>query len=108
MAKKWAASFYHSLKWRACRNSYIMHRMQIDGGLCEVCGLEVGYIVHHVRELDEASIHDPEIALNWDNLRYECKSCHDAEPGHWLDSKGYAKPLAKFGPDGQPVDVRRF
>ena len=107
--KDWAKSFYTSKKWCACRASYISTRMATDGGLCEVCGREQGYIVHHIVPLNETNISDPLIALNHENLRYECKQCHDDEEGHYLDAKGVKRLVCMFDENGQPkVDLRRM
>lgn len=86
--RDWAKPFYNSKAWKKCRESYIKKRMQIDGGICEVCGIEQGYIVHHIQPLTEQNVSNPFICLNHDNLRYECKQCHDREEGHYLDGKG--------------------
>ncbi len=47
MAKDWAKAFYKSAAWQKCRDSYIAKRIAADGGLCEECQEELGYIVHH-------------------------------------------------------------
>lgn len=104
--QEFARKFYKSGAWQACRAAYIAQRVQEDGGLCECCGEEPGYIVHHVVHLTPENITDPAVALNPANLSYECKVCHDLHEGHGV-GKG-KKPLARFGPDGQPVDLRRI
>ena len=43
MAKEFSKSFYSSAAWQKARHAYIMHRIAIDGGLCEVCGETVGF-----------------------------------------------------------------
>lgn len=107
--KDWAKSFYQSKQWYRCRASYIAMRMATDGGLCEVCGKEQGYIVHHIRPLTEQNIGDPNISLNHDNLRFECKQCHDEEEGHYYDAKGVKRLICLFDENGQPaVDLRRI
>lgn len=79
MPSRVSDQFYHSQKWRKCRESYIAERMAIDGGMCEVCHEEPGYIVHHKIWIDETNINNPEITLNHENLRYECLRCHNLE-----------------------------
>ena len=79
MAKPWAKAFYNSKAWRRCRDSFIDQRVIADGGLCEVCHEEPGYIVHHVKELTPVNILDPNISLNHSNLMFVCKKCHDKE-----------------------------
>lgn len=79
MAKEFAKAFYNSTKWQKCRNAYIKHRQSIDGGLCESCHKNMGYIVHHKEELTPENIHDPDVALNFSNLKYDCHVCHNKE-----------------------------
>ena len=104
--KAFAKQFYRSKAWQACRTAYIAKRLQIDGGLCEECRDQQGYIVHHLITLTPENIVNPAVALNHSLLAYVCKDCHDAYEGHGL-TKG--KPMAcAFGPDGQPIDRRRL
>lgn len=106
--KDYAKSFYHSKRWLVCREGYIQNRVLIDGGLCEVCKKNLGYILHHRVLLTEQNINDPEVTLSWDNLRWECKACHDEEEDHWNDSIGKRKPRAMFDANGQPIDQRKI
>jgi len=87
MAKSWAKGFYNSKAWERCRDSYIQERILFDGGLCEICHEEPGYIVHHVRELTPGNINDPDISLNHSNLQYVCKKCHDKEHGVFCEAE---------------------
>ena len=100
--KQWAKKFYHSDKWQRCRKAYIQQRMLIDGGLCEECKQEQGYIVHHKTYLTEKNINDPMISLNPDNLKYVCKECHDRYDGHGVGSK----LRVVFDSNGQPIKRR--
>ncbi len=104
--QEFARIFYKSKEWQVCRAAYIAWRVLVDGGLCECCGKEPGYIVHHEIMLTSENINDPEVALNPEYLSYECKACHDLHEGHGVGNG--KKPLARFGPDGQPVDLRRI
>ena len=89
--KDFAKSFYKSAKWLKCRAAYIKYRVMIDGGYCEVCHERLGYIT---------------ITLSFDNLRYDCKDCHDREDVHpfikdkklkcWFDENG--NPIADVEP----------
>lgn len=81
MARDFAKSFYASKEWKKCRATYIAHRKSIDGGLCESCNEKPGYIVHHKTELTPENIHDPDIALGLNNLKYDCLECHNQENG---------------------------
>ena len=107
--QSWAKAFYNSKSWQKCRQAYIAKRMQMDGGVCEVCRIEQGYIVHHIVQLTKENIGNPQISLNFDNLRYECKQCHDEEEGHYLDGKKVKRLLCVFDDKGQIIgDLRRF
>lgn len=109
MAKEWAKKFYNSKAWLTCRSSYISIRFNIDGGLCEVCKEQQGYIVHHKIQLTEENISNPMIALNHNLLSFECKECHDKHEGHGVrgtGTKDIVKPNAVFDANGQPIDIR--
>lgn len=80
--KDFAKKFYHSKKWQDCRNAYISERNKTDGGLCEECKEAPGYIVHHRVLLNEHNIDNTEITLNFKNLKFVCKNCHDKEEIH--------------------------
>ena len=75
--KEWAKRFYNSKPWLLSRASYISYRVSIDGGACERCEDDLGYIVDHITELTHENINNPDIALNHDNLQYLCLSCHN-------------------------------
>lgn len=74
MAKDYAVSFYESVKWRKCRDSYAASKYYV----CERCG-KAGTIVHHKIYITPANINDPNITLNWDNLELLCAACHNKE-----------------------------
>ena len=105
--KDWARSFYRSKAWLKCRNAYIRKRVGIDGGLCEVCKDDLGFIVHHKVHLTPENISDPEISLNEENLAYVCKACHDQFEGHGLQHAHKLQPLVVFDRDGMPVALTR-
>ena len=104
MAKSWAKEFYNGPNWKECRAGYIAERIRVDGGLCEVCRERLGYIVHHKIHLTRQNIQDPEIALNWKHLSYECKKCHDMHEGHGI--KRSVLPVCEFDFDGNPTQIR--
>lgn len=106
MAKEWAKQFYNSKKWDRCKASYKEMRIRIDGGLCEVCRENLGYMVHHKIMLTPENINNPEISLNHDYLSYECKKCHDQHEGHGVGQKG-AGLLVMFDENGQPMPMKR-
>ena len=107
MAKEWAKSFYNSKRWKKCRDSYIADRVAIDGGMCEECKEEQGYIVHHEILLTEQNINNPNIALNHKYLKYVCKDCHDEYEEHGIGHKK-VKALCLFDEDGQPISLREI
>jgi len=79
--KEYAKQFYQGRAWKQCRLSFIKKRQQIDGGMCQQCQEELGYIVHHKINLTPSNINNVEISLNHHNLEYLCKKCHDKEHG---------------------------
>lgn len=94
--------FYKTKAWQRARKNYIEQRLLIDGGICEVCGKDFGKIVHHKVWLNDERANDPSIALNPDNFRYECQTCHNKEvdtseevPG------GILRRQYKYGPNGE-------
>lgn len=89
--------FYKSQAWRRTRNAYIKYRISIDGGICEVCGRELGLIVHHKIWLNDENCNDPTISLNFNNLRYECQTCHNKEK----DPSRKAPGRVAYGPNGE-------
>ena len=95
MAREFAKRFYASAAWQRCRDGYIAKRRTIDGGMCETCHEQPGYIVHHTVWLTPNNIGDPSIALNHDMLRYDCLVCHNKEV------EGETAPRYRFGPGGQ-------
>lgn len=79
MAREFAKKFYSSPEWEATRLAYIK---SVDG-LCEDClakGIyKPGKVVHHMIHLTPGNIVNPEVALNFKNLRYLCQDCHAAQ-----------------------------
>lgn len=100
MAKDFAKAFYSSAAWKRCRAAYIAKRIPVDGGLCEECSKDLGYIVHHRVGLSPSNICDAAVSLNHDNLAYVCKACHDEMESHLVTR---SRPRALFTPDGQPI-----
>lgn len=100
MAREFAKAFYNSKKWKMCRKAYIEHRKAIDGGMCETCHEAPGYIVHHKEELTPENINNPDIALSFQNLKFDCHICHQKE-----NSKDGPSGLVQyeFSPDGEMV-----
>lgn len=101
MAKVFSESFYNSKAWKKCRASYIRKRIMVDGGMCEKCHEQEGYIVHHKILLTPDNINNPGITLNHSNLAYVCKPCHDLEDGHGVRKKDY--PIIMFDALGDPI-----
>ena len=103
MARKFAKPFYNSSTWKAVRKAYINHRIEIDGGLCETCHERPGVIVHHIDNLNEDNISNRNITASFDNLRLDCKFCHDREEGHFIKQK---KTLCSFDENGQSCSLK--
>jgi 5-methylcytosine-specific restriction enzyme A len=104
MAKAWAKAFYHSKEWLECRAAYI----QYVNGLCERCLkkgiIKPGYIVHHKIHLTPDNINNPEVTLNWDNLEYLCKECHDKE--HFTSEVEVTREGLMFNELGELVKIK--
>ena len=111
MAKEFAKAFYNSKKWQRCRTAYIEDRIRTDGGMCEECHTELGYIVHHRIMLTPETITNPDIALNHKYMEYVCKKCHDEFEGHGISGRGSRhkiRPLCLFDENGQPISLREI
>lgn len=96
MAKEFSKKFYRSSTWQKCRASFIMHRITIDGGMCEHCKDKPGYIVDHIVELTPENINDLDITLSHENLQYLCLQCHNKKTFGKKENEEYF-----FGSDGQ-------
>lgn len=96
MARGFAKAFYKSTAWRKCRASFIAYRQSIDGGLCQICKDDTGYIVHHREWITAQNINDPYITLNHSNLQYVCHDCHNR-----IDSEA----RYYFGEDGNVYEI---
>lgn len=77
MAKAYAKRFYNSKAWQRCRETFIMSRIPIDGGICQACKDKPGYIVDHIQEISADNINNTDITLNHNNLQYLCLECHN-------------------------------
>lgn len=107
MAKEWAKAFYNSKNWIKCRDAYIADRISTDGGVCEECRQQQGYIVHHEITLTPDNINNPNISLSHKHMKYVCKDCHDKYEGHGVGRKK-AEPLCIFDENGQPISLREI
>lgn len=99
MAKEYAKKFYKGKEWKKTRRSYIDKRVMIDGGMCEACKKELGYIVDHIEEITPETIYDTNITLNHGNLQYLCLSCHN--------TKTFSASPYKFSDDGELIPLAR-
>lgn len=102
MSKEYAKGFYASEAWHRCRLGYIRHRRSVDGGMCEECRENPGYIVHHKRHITPRNINDASVTLAFDNLAYVCKNCHDKIHGHFGRDAGCNRKII-FDKDGNPI-----
>lgn len=77
--QEYAAKFYKSKTWQACRAGYA----KSVGGLCEKClargEIRPGVIVHHKINITPDNIGRPEVTLNCANLELLCRDCHAQE-----------------------------
>ena len=77
--KPFAKQFYASKAWKNCRVAYLSS----VGGLCEDCLKRGIYtpakVVHHIEHITPETINDPNITLNFKNLRAVCQDCHALE-----------------------------
>ena len=104
MAREFAGRFYQSNLWIRCKNSYIAERRAIDGGMCERCHEQPGYIVHHKVHLSPENINDQNVSLNFSNLEFVCHHCHDIIHGNCpREIDGLTK--LRFDQNGQPIPV---
>lgn len=65
-------AFYHSKAWKATQAAYMASRCHV----CERCG-RAAKIVHHRTHLNADNLHDPSVALSFDNLEALCQACHN-------------------------------
>lgn len=97
--------FYKSTPWKRARQAYIDKRMAVDGGICEICHEEPGYIVHHYKVwLDDINCNDLEISLNEDNFQYVCHDCHNRE----RDPRQSTPGRCLFGPNGEIIRNSKY
>lgn len=98
--KKYAESFYKSRTWQSTREAY----SKSVGYLCEDClqhGLvTAGEIVHHVKPITRDNIGNPDITLNWENLRLLCRACHERThrrkaSRYTVDELGHVHPIGE-------------
>ena len=89
MAKDFARGFYDSPQWRKTSKAYLSSKNYI----CEDCG-GAACIVHHIRHIEPWNINDPEVTLNWINLKAVCEKCHAQE--HAQDYKAFKGQPAKL------------
>lgn len=110
--REFARGFYKGKAWQRCRAGYIAFRRGVDGGMCEICHDVPGYIVHHKQHITPHNVNDPDVTLNWSNLQYVCKHCHDVEHGYCeqsqpsrvqFDADGNPLPSPQRAPGGQPT-----
>lgn len=93
MSKK-RFDFYQSKAWKAMRK-YIRIKYK---STCQECGKN-GFLVHHIKPVTDANLHDPMITLNEENLTLLCIDCHNFIH---MDSK-YIRNDVEFDENGQLI-----
>ena len=87
MARQINSAFYHQAAWKKVRDNYI----KSVGGLCEDCLAKGIYTpatcVHHVEELTELTVTNPEKAYGYENLMALCDRCHNIRHGRSRDKR---------------------
>ena len=101
MAKDFAQGFYNSTAWKECRQAYKSQRRF----LCERCLAEgiltPGEIVHHKIRITPATINNPEVTLNFDNLELLCRKHHEEE--HKRERNRTVDRRYTIGPAGEVI-----
>lgn len=87
-------AFYYGKAWRRVSTAYMSSKSYI----CERCGAPA-VICHHKKWLNDVNVHDPKVALDFDNLEALCQECHNAEHGSRHD-------VAVFNDAGDLVEVK--
>lgn len=77
-----------------------MRMLKPDCSAALDCHEVPGYIVHHKQHITPLTINDPDVTLNWNNLQYVCKHCHDVEHGY---CKKTSASRVQFDADGNPL-----
>ena len=112
MARPEMKPFYGSRAWQAAR----MAALKRDRFSCQLCG-QRAQEVHHLIELNESNVNDPNVSLNLKNLQSLCHDCHtkitseahkagepDAGKGFFFDANGFLQPRAAGGHPPVPRD----
>ena len=93
MSKK-RFNFYQSKAWKTMRK-YIRIKYK---SICQECGKN-GFLVHHIKPVTDANLHDEMITLNENNLTLLCIDCHNYIH---MNSK-YIRNDVEFDTNGQLV-----
>lgn len=99
------SNFYKSREWEEFSKVIRAQRVNDKGDLvCEHCGKIIvnpyDAICHHVKELTETNIFDPDIAFNPDNIMVVCRRSHNEIHSRFGYNKtssggGYVKPYKR-------------
>lgn len=74
------SNFYKTAAWQRCRERVINERTRADGlTYCDLCGKPIlkNIVGHHIEELTEGNVTDPEVSLNPDNIELLHIECHN-------------------------------
>ena len=96
MARKVDNTFYHQAAWKKVRRDYI----KSVGGLCEDCMAKGIYTpatcVHHIEELTDLTVTNPEKAYGYANLMALCNQCHNVRHGRKRNKRYMVEPDGKI------------
>lgn len=99
--------FYHSPQWKKISMNY----KKSVGGLCEDCmakGIYTpGEIVHHKIHITPMNVENPEISLDFENLKLVCRKCHAEEHGEMYghDQRRYKVVDGRICPVDSPCET---
>ena len=73
MISKKLKFFYNSKEWLQLSD----HIRKTNFHICHDCGKPNSKEVHHIQQVTESNVMDPNITLNPDNLVLLCNDCHN-------------------------------
>ena len=110
------SNFYKSRQWQNFRERVIFNRTREDGLVyCELCGKPIvnKIVAHHIDELTEYNVNDPDISLNEDNISLLHIDCHNKLHDRFQTNKKelilvYGPPIAILSYIEEVVGINDF